>query len=271
MIRLIQGDALERLRELPAESVQCCITSPPYFRLRDYEHQLQIGREISIEAYLDRITAVFAEVRRVLAADASLWLNIGDSYAAGGNGGGGRGVAKRRQWAGADTRKGWRSPPPGYKQRDLLGIPWLLAMRLRSYGWHLRRDIIWSKVVATEPPRRDRPATGHEYVFLLSKSQRSSVRDPGEPWFNNSVWSHRPNGSDVEHQALMEPEIARRCILAGSRPGNTILDPFSGAGTTALVADRLQRDAIGIELNPDYIEIAKRRIAGDAGMFAQVA
>lgn len=269
-VRIITGDLREKLAELPADSFDCCVTSPPFFRQRDYLDARQMGREPSVALFAEAMAAALEGVRRVLRTDGSLWLQLGDSYAASGNGGGGSLVAKRRQWTGAHERKGQRRPDVGYKDKDITLAPFAVANACREAGWYLRSVIIWDKMVATEPPRLDRPSTAHEYIFLLAKSKRCQVRDPGEAWFRSTVWTVRPGGNDIDHPALMAPEVVRRCIVAGSRHGGTVLDPFGGAGTTGMVADRLGRHCTLIELNPSYAAIAERRLHADAGMFATV-
>jgi site-specific DNA-methyltransferase (cytosine-N4-specific) len=257
------GDALEQLREMPDESVQCCVTSPPYWRQRDYGGgEKEIGREETPAAFAETLVDVARELRRVLTANGSLWLNLGDKYAAGGNGGGG--IARsRKAWQGTAGQRGWRSAPAGYKPKDLTLSPFLVADALRADGWYLRQTIIWDKLVAPEPPRQDRPSTGHEYVFLLTPSFNSKVRDPAEGWWQQSVWSIRQS-SDASHIAPMPAELARRCILAGTQEGDTVLDPFVGSGTTCIVAERVGRNSIGIELNPEYVELGRNRIRDDA-------
>jgi DNA modification methylase len=269
-VTILKGDCRDVLATLPAESVHCVVTSPPYFRQRDYGVAGQIGQEETPADLADALAEVFVELRRVLRPDGAAWLNIGDTYAAGGNGGGGSLVAKRRQWTGAHTRKGWRRQSHGFKEKDITLTPFVVADTLRADGWYLRGTIIWNKETATEPPRLDRPSTAHEYLFLLTKSERNRVRDPGEPWFLSTVWTIRPQPTIVDHPAVMPAELARRCIVSSSAEGDTILDPFGGSGTTGMVADRLRRNAILIELNPTYAEVAVRRICGDAGMFAEV-
>ena len=270
-VRIIQGDALSVLRKLPEASVHCCVTSPPYFRQRDYGVVGQIGQEQTPAELAEGLREVFADLRRVLCTDGCLWLQMGDTYAAGGNGGGGSLVAKRRQWTGAHERKGWRRQSAGFKEKDITLTPFVCADLLRADGWYLRGTIIWDKQVATEPPRLDRPSTAHEYLFLLTKGEVSRVRDPGEPWFRSTVWTIRPQPSYTGHPAVMPAELARRCIVCSTVPGDMILDPFFGAGTTGLVADRLGRHCIGIELNPDYVALAERRIRGDSPLFAEVS
>lgn len=264
-----QGDCREVLRTLPDESVHCCVTSPPYWRQRDYGTEHQIGLELTPAEYINKLADAFEEVRRVLRPDGVCWINIGDKWASGGNGGGGSLSERRGAWRVLAGEKGWRKPPPGYKDKDLVLAGFTLAERLRANGWYLRKTIIWSKPRANEPPRLDRPSVSHEYLFMLSKQNDSRARDPGEEWWHSSVWEIAPQGS-ADHPALMPQELVRRCIVSSSAAGDTILDPFGGAGTTGLVADRLRRSAILIELNPEYAAMAKRRIAGDAGMFASV-
>lgn len=269
-VRILTGDCREVLRTLPDQSVHCVVTSPPYWGAqRDYGHAAQMGMEKTPETFVGALVEIFDEVRRVLRDDGVLWLNMGDSYAASGKGGGGKMMlARGHQWGHRSHLKGWRSPPPGYKQKDLVGVPWLLAMGLRASGWYLRRDIIWDKGSATEPTRADRPSGSHEMLFLFSKSLRYQFDGAGLP--HGTVWRVSPQGYEG-HSAAFPPDLIEPCIKAGCPIGGTVLDPFGGAGTTGLVADRLQRNAVLIELNPEYVEIAKRRLAGDAGMFAEVA
>lgn len=271
-VRILTGDCRDVLRSLESESVHCVVTSPPYWRQRDYGDDRQIGMEHSPSEYVAELVSVFAEMRRTLRADATIWINIGEKWASGGNGGGGSLMAGRRNvaWAHAAKARGWRSPPAGYKDKDIVGAPWAVALALRDDGWWLRQAVVWDKCVATEPPRNDRPSISHEYIFQLGKSSNPATKNPGEPWFLQSVWAVRPQPREEDHPAMMAGEIARRCIVSSSEPGGTILDPFGGAGTTGLVADRLQRSAILIELNPAYAEMARRRIDGDAPLFAAV-
>lgn len=269
-VRILQGDCRDVLRTLPDESVHCCVTSPPYFRQRDYGVTGQVGQEATPAEYADALANVFAEVRRVLRSDGSLWLQIGDTYAAGGNGGGGSLVAKRRQWTGAHKRKGWRRQSPGFKQKDITLAPFVVADTLRAEGWYLRGTIIWDKQVATEPPRLDRPSTAHEYLFLLSRAEQYAVRNPGEPWFLSTVWAIRPQPSYTGHPAVMPVELARRCIVCSTKLGDVVLDPFMGAGTTALAADRTGRHCIGVELNPQWAALSRDRLRADAPIFARV-
>lgn len=390
-IRILTGDCRDVLRTLADGSVQCCVTSPPYYGLRDYGVSGQIGLERSMHDFIAELVVVFREVRRVLRDDGTLWLNIGDSYATGAGGvgkcpgGGAQGAA----WTGPTTQPN-RLPQVGLKPKDLMLVPERLALALQDDGWYVRSRIIWHKLSAMPESVTDRPTKAHEHIWLLSKSERyfydkEAASEPvtqderrptfrGGAYVNNATFEngeggkstvtgnvrvkvpsgwdtkpgshgtiHRegrtqepeyatvgighnererkavPNGAlsfrretkeaqvpgqaarqhrneredkqyggegamrnwrDVwpigpepfkeAHFATFPTEIPRRAILAGSRPGDTILDPFAGAGTTGLVADRLQRHAILVELNPQYAEMARRRIHGDAPLFAEV-
>ena len=218
-----------------------------------------MGLERQPEEYVAALVGVFKEVRRVLRSDGSLWLNVGDVYAASGKGGGGK-QGDRHAWATVKDRKGFRMPPAGYKMKDLTLVAFQLADALRKSGWYLRSTIIWKKPSAVEPMRLDRPAVSHEYVFLLTKAEHSSVRNPGEKWFGHSVWEIGVERS-ADHPAAFPVELARRCIIAGSPEGGTVLDCFGGHGTTGLAAQLSGRNAILCELNPEYIDSAKRRLA----------
>lgn len=310
-IRVIEGDCRTVLATLPPASVQCCVTSPPYFGLRDYNCAGQIGLEPTPDEYVTEMVAVFREVRRVLRDDGTLWLNIGESYASGGGSGnqGSRGERfdRRHTQERLGERRYWKQS--AIKPKDLIGIPWMLAFALRADGWYLRQEIIWHKPNPMPESVRDRCTKAHENVFLLTKSERyfwdaeaikegATGRSPGnarptkaartgdekhrtaanlnaikaaENRNARSVWTIATQPFGDAHFATMPPNLAERCILAGSRPGDAVLDPFAGAGTTGLVADRLQRDATLIELNPEYAAMARRRVASDAGIFASVA
>lgn len=373
-VRLLIGDCRERLRELEAESVHTCVTSPPYFQLRDYGVAGQIGLEDTLEGFIAEIVGVFREVRRVLRPEGTAWLNLGDSYAGSwgaqsrgggpsekstlkGNGheGGGpklKGLSAVQIAAAPKATHTGSIRGGGLKPKDLMGVPWRVALALQADGWWLRQDIIWHKPNPMPESTRDRCTKAHEYVFLLSKSERyyydadaiaepagwdpSNTKQPdgwdtgegGHGAFHRegrekgrrraagnksnkgaiayaagdekhrtkvglvafaekerakvaagdlvatrnkrSVWTVATEPFKEAHFATYPPELIEPCILAGCPAGGTVLDPFGGAGTTGLVADRLQRNAILIELNPDYAAIARRRLEGDAGMFADV-
>jgi DNA modification methylase len=355
-----QGDVLDRLRELPDESVQCCITSPPYYGLRDYGVEGQIGLEGTPREFVEKMVGVFAEVRRVLRADGTLWLNLGDSYASGGN-----------RWPKQSRNAGGRvmhaKGSTGCKPKDLLGVPWMVAFALRADGWYLRRDIIWSKPNPMPESVSDRPTSAHEYIFLLSKSpsyhydaqairERDSGRGSGngfdqrldhrltqngvgkvEPWLpgagrnKRSVWEIATQPYPEAHFATFPERLVEPMVLAGTSPkacgecgapwrrlverevdesrrarkkplvprvsaesgrnghGSAtfghylttrtvgweptceheddsgsclVLDPFAGSGTTLKVAVERGQRALGIELNPEYVTLAERRLEG---------
>ncbi len=259
-VRILVGDARQKLKDLADESAQACVTSPPFWRQRDYEADGQLGIERDPREYAERLVDIMREVRRVLVPSGVAFLELGDTYAAGGNGGGGSRAKKRRKLTSLQQRTGWRSPPSGYKNRDLSLSPFMVADMLRADGWVLRQTIIWNKGTATEPPRLERPSVSHSYVFLLAKGQRSDVRDPGEDWWHSSVWTIPPSRAKDGHPAPMAEELARRCILCATQPGDVVIDPFLGSGTTAVVAGRLNRDCVGIELNSIFATSAGRRI-----------
>lgn len=342
--KIFQGDCREIMDLLLADqSVQCCITSPPYFGLRDYGGLGQIGLEDTPDEYIAKMVNVFREVHRVLKDDGTLWLNLGDSYAGSwGNAGGknrGKGV-QRAITSGSlvkdqAERNGDFVPPGKYgfknlgiKQKDLIGIPWRVAFALQADGWYLRQDIIWNKPNPMPESVRDRCTKAHEYIFLLSKSkkyyfdgdaiaspckpstiarvsqanlerQAGSDRVPGktngpmkacfggrnkhagygtrihsgnedkgnylERGANKrSVWTVTTKPFKGAHFATFPPDLIEPCILAGSKPGDIVLDPFGGAGTTALVAERRGRDSILCELNPEYVALAHERLKGAA-------
>lgn len=294
--QILQGDVLDRLRELPAESVQCCVTSPPYWGLRDYGVAGQIGMEPTPDEHVAKLVEVFREVRRVLRSDGVCWVNYGDAYNAGTSAKRGRGNDAIGGWNGSDVDGGARVNARGLKPKDLIGLPWMLAFALRADGWWLRSDCIWHKPNPMPESIRDRPTKAHEYVFLLSKSARyfydadaiaeeanpanhrpsSGIRStpPGSRPHGGpangarsytsrnarTVWTINPQPTPEAHFATFPEALAERCIKSGSRRGDTVLDPFAGSGTTLAVAERLGRDSLGIELNPAYIAMAERRI-----------
>ena len=287
---IINRDALYALRELPSESVNCCVTSPPYYGLRDYGLDAQIGREDTPEQYIGRLVEVFRELRRVLKDDGTFWLNIADTYCGSGM-------------------------KAGCKQKDLIGIPWLVALALRGDGWYLRSSIIWHKTNPMPESTRDRPTRCYEYVFLLTKSKKyyydwQAVAEPIAPTtagrlksgvskgnkYNvtvpgqnqpqkinrprekgayademispvrsrRNVWQINTASYRGGHFAAFPPKLAETCILAGCPVGGIVLDPFLGSGTTAAAAKSLDRRYIGIEINPEYCNLAKQRIGGES-------
>ncbi len=372
-VRILTGDCREMLRSLDPDSVDCVVTSPPYWGLRDYGVDGQLGMERTLGEHVETMTEVFREVRRVLKPTGTLWLNYGDSYATSVNG---RSAADTKATgnddrtfrdkpfstvgpvydpnhrpAGTNRSRGLNSGSKqvgnesvplgrivagGYlKPKDICGIPWRVAFALQEDGWWLRQDIIWSKPNPMPESVTDRCTKAHEYLFLLAKSERyyfdqdaisealadSSVERLSQPNLENQYGSDRvpgktngpmkavarsahmagtsrndgnrwrtadggvaPRGSrnkrsvwevatapfSEAHFATFPPALIEPCILAGCPKGGTVLDPFFGAGATGLVADRLGRNCIGIELNPAYVEIAQRRIKGDCPMFAEL-
>jgi len=280
---ILHGDCLALLKTLKAESVNCCITSPPYFQLRDYEVAGQIGMEQTPEEYIGKLVAVFREVRRVLRSDGTLWINIGDTYAGSGKGHDGDGTNVPV----AHDKKVY-----GLKRKDLMGIPWMMAFALRADGWYLRSEIIWHKPSVMPESVKDRPTRNHEQIFLFTKSEkyffdadaaaepRSSklhVHASGNPdrndnnrcdamWGNRdtknrrSVWSMNPGSYDGAHFATFPPELPELCLRAGCPAGGTALDCFAGSGTTLLVAAQNGRSYIGIDLNPEYVTLTRKRL-----------
>lgn len=253
MNEVLFGDALTQLRTLPEKLVQTCVTSPPYWALRDYEAEGQIGLEETPEAFVDRLVEVFREVRRVLRDDGTLWINIGDTYASPPPGNkiprherskGGLHTAPRAKGRIRNTVVGT------LKDKDLVGTPWMLAFALRQDGWYLRADIIWDKLQNLPESVQDRPTKAHEYLFLLSKSRHYFYDRDVVPACTRSVWSILTNTKASEHTATYPIELPRRCILASTRKDDVVLDPFLGSGTTAAAAVELGRQWVGIELNP---------------------
>lgn len=338
--RFLLGDVRETLRGVADKSVHCVVTSPPYFGLRDYGMAGQIGLEPTPDAYVAELVAVFREVRRVLRDDGTLWLNLGDSYAGGGKGGNPPTSPHQMQRTNAGSLSMQSSETHGRKQlfglkpKDLIGIPWRVAFALQADGWYLRSDIIWHKPNPMPESVTDRPTKSHEYLFLLTKSERyyydadaiaeDVVRgDAGSTFTNGKTAEHqmgraqsdgsrtRRSGNKTRkpatergcpadgvagsvpwegttrnkrtvwtvptapfkgaHFATFPPALIEPCILAGCPVGGTVLDSFGGAGTTGLVADRLGRNAILCELNPEYATLAGDRITDDSPLFADVA
>ena len=292
-----QGDALTVLNQLEAGFFNCCVTSPPYWGLRDYGNQNQIGLERSPSHYITKLVEVFSAVRRILRDDGTLWIVIADSYA--------RPAAKGVRGPSPKQNSNCGTPqammtdvPDGMKPKDLVGIPWMLAFALRDAGWYLRSDIIWHKPNPMPDSVQDRPTKAHEYIFLLSKSERyyydiNAVREPfadarqgcdggkGKSVRNRggrtdgytkpnggrnrrTVWTVPIKGYKGAHFATFPTALIEPCILAGCPLDGWVLDPFSGAGTTALVSKQLGRNAVGIELNPEYVALSEARIEIEA-------
>ncbi len=262
--QILTGDSLTVLPTLAAESVQCCVTSPPYWGLRDYDHPAQIGAEPAPVAYTENLVAIFREVRRVLRADGTVWLNVGDGYAR--NGGTGNcgpnaivgNTKKLIQKRNCKVPDCW-----GLKDRDLMGLPWRVAFALQADGWILRSKVTWIKKTAMPESVKNRPTNATEEIFLFAKSPTyfydpNGFREASGANLRN-YWILGPDPTGNGHPAAFPRELARRCILLGSRIGDTILDPFGGSGTTGLAAVELGRKAILIELNPAYAQTSKER------------
>ncbi len=359
--KIIQGDCLSVLKTLEKETVDCVVTSPPYFGLRDYGHEAQIGLEETPQEYTQKLVEVFREIRRVLKKEGTVWLNLGDSYAGSGRGrdsdgewNPGKGGSKQETNVGATSgrrvneksyskkliEKGaignkWVKPPVGLKQKDLIGIPWRVAFALQADGWYLRQDIIWSKPNPMPESVTDRCTKSHEYIFLLSRSKtyffdadaikepaiygsierlargvsehhknvngapgqtphsfqraRENIKDSragkgriayggkrngeegtGQESFvsiseyrnKRSVWSITTKGYAEAHFATFPEDLIEPMVLAGCPRGGVLMDPFSGSGTTGVVGKKFGRSYIGIELNPEYVAISERRLAG---------
>lgn len=295
-IEIMVGDCIEKMREMPEKSVNTCVTSPPYFGLRDYGHDGQIGLEPTPDEFVGKLVEVFREVRRVLRDDGTLWLNMGDSYARQG----GRESTQGRHWDGREADPGAmhntrHASDIGLKPKDLIGIPWRVAFALQADGWYLRQDIIWHKPNPMPESVTDRCTKAHEYIFLLSKSERyffnseaikeaataagripggnkkvdakrnDEGRDMSVPVANTrnrrSVWTIATRPYSGAHFATFPPNLIEPCILAGCPKDGVVLDPFGGAGTTGVVAKKHGRKAVLIELNPTYADMARSRIA----------
>jgi DNA modification methylase len=294
------GDCRETMRKWASEGIkaQTCVTSPPYYGLRDYGHDGQIGLEETPEQYIEAMVEVFRCVWDVLEDDGTLWLNIGDSYC---------GTGSKGDWVDPKNPNGRNGQSVsktqklhGYKSKDLIGIPWMLAFALRADGWYLRQDIIWHKPNPMPESVQDRCTKSHEYIFLLSKSSKyyydhEAIKEPlkGEPQIRDknaegyqanyaqgdrfskgervfgadgmankrSVWSIATKPYSGAHFAVFPTDLIEPCILAGAPIGSIVLDPFMGSGTTAQVAQDLGRKYLGCELNPDYEPLQKKRLA----------
>lgn len=299
MNRVIFGDCRNTMRDLKAQGVrvQCCVTSPPYYGLRDYGHPGQIGLEKTPAEYVAALVEVFEGVRDLLAEDGVLWLNLGDSYAT-------RWSSARSEGRGGlaeNARKRHGPPPDGYKNKDLMGMPWRVAFALQAAGWYLRQDVIWHKPNPMPESVTDRCTKAHEYLFLLTRSERyywdaeamkedatskapsgngfagrqsgaehmpmsggDGIKDrwqPGGKRNRRSVWTVPTQPYSGAHFAVFPPALIEPCILAATRPGDVVIDPFMGSGTTAQVAQQFGRAWIGCELNTEYEPLQRERTA----------
>lgn len=263
-VQIVSGDVREKLALLPDETVHCCVTSPPYWGMRDYGYSDQIGAEKTIEEYVANLVACFREVRRVLRTDGTLWLNIANTYTSGGRG-----------WRDKDAKNQGRAmsyrpdTPAGLKPKDLIGVAWMLAMALQRDGWYLRSDIIWYKPNCQPESVKDRVTVSHEYLFMFSKDEsyyfdQPAIKEPrsdGKGIKNKrTVWQINTEPCQEAHFATFPRALVRPCILAGSPKGGLILDPFLGSGTVGMVAIETGRRCVGIEIKPDYVDIAKQRL-----------
>jgi|DEB0MinimDraft_3_1074331.scaffolds.fasta_scaffold48138_2 DNA modification methylase len=317
--RIMVGDAVSRLRELPDGVVRTCVTSPPYWGLRDYGNDGQLGMEATPQEFVENLCQVFDEVRRVLADDGTLWVNLGDTYANNGglvqpqrdnSGGLSKTTLKTRGTQGHSGATGGferaKSIGNAIKAKDLVGIPWRFAFAMQERGWYLRQDIIWAKPNPMPESVTDRCTKSHEYIFLFSKQPKyyydhEAIKSPvKDDWgtrdrtngkYHNegtglqphsglekkydmankrSVWTVSTKPYKGAHFAVYPPTLIEPCILAGSAEGDTVLDPFSGSGTTGEVALKLGRNYVGIELNTDYAALSEKRITNAIGMLGEV-
>ena len=273
MINIKIGDCRHVLKKLPSNHFHTCVTSPPYWGLRDYGSDCQLGLEETPKQFVDNLVEVFREVKRVLRDDGTLWINLGDSYntTQAGNKTWGDGVGANKHYQmGVIPKK--RKVEKNLKPKDLVGIPWKVAFALQEDGWYLRQDIIWHKPNPMPESVKDRCTKAHEYIFLLSKSKNYyfDKKSIYENKNKRSVWTITTKPYKEAHFATYPPDLIEPCILAGCPENGNILDPFGGAGTTGLVADRLNRNATIIELNKEYIKIADKRITNDAPLFTKV-
>ena len=262
-IHLLCGDSREILRAMPDDAFHSCITSPPYWGMRDYGHANQLGAEATVVEYISSLVACFREVKRVLRDDGTLWLNIGNTYTSGG-----------RAWRAKDTKNKGRAmsyrpdTPAGLKPKDLIGIAWMLAFALQSDGWFLRSDIIWYKPNCQPESVKDRVTASHEYLFMLSKNERyyfdqTAIKETsadGGKKNKRSVWQINTEPCKDAHFAVFPRALVRPCILAGTPEGGTVLDPFFGSGTVGVVAIEEGRCCVGIEAKREYVDIAARRV-----------
>lgn len=255
---IIESDAILALQKIPSESIQCIVTSPPYWGLRDYGIEGQIGLEEKLQQYINRLVSVFAETKRVLKNNGVLWLNIGDGYTSGNRGY--RAPDKKNPARAMNIRP---DTPEGLKSKDLLGIPWRLALALQADGWYLRSDIIWNKPNAMPESVKDRPTRSHEYVFMLTKKEKyyydhNAIKENGRN--KRTVWNVNTAPFAEAHFATFPPALIEPCILASTKESDFVLDPFFGSGTVGVVCQEFKRRFVGIELNDEYVKIAKSRL-----------
>jgi site-specific DNA-methyltransferase (adenine-specific)/site-specific DNA-methyltransferase (cytosine-N4-specific) len=265
-VDIYHADTRTKLLDFADNSFQCCVTSPPYWGLRDYDYEHQLGAEPLVEKYIEGLVKVFAEVRRTLRDDGTLWLNLGDCYTSGG-----------RTWRAPDKKNKGRAmgyrpdTPTGLKPKDLIGLPWRVAFALQANGWYLRSDIVWNKPNCQPESVKDRPTRSHEYLFLLSKSEQYlfnpdsilEVSADGRTKKNRrTVWNIKTEGYRGAHFAVFPPKLVELCVRASTNEEGTVLDPFFGTGTVGIVSKQLKRCCTGIEMKQEYAEMALKRIRG---------
>lgn len=255
---IIESDAILALQRLPSTSIQCIVTSPPYWGLRDYGIEGQIGLEDKLQQYINKLVSIFAEAKRVLRNDGVLWLNIGDGYTSGNRGY--RAPDRKNPARAMNIRP---DTPEGLKSKDLLGIPWRLALALQADGWYLRSDIIWNKPNAMPESVKDRPTRSHEYIFMLTKKERyyydyQAIKENGRN--KRTVWNVNTAPFSEAHFATFPPALIDPCILSSTCEDDFVLDPFFGSGTVGVVCQEHKRRFVGIELNDEYVKIAKDRL-----------
>lgn len=269
-VQIVCGDVREKLKEIPDNTFNTCITSPPYWGMRDYGHGNQIGAEDTINQYVENLVRCFSEVKRVLREDGTFWLNIGNTYTSG-----------NRGWRAPDAKNKGRAmsyrpeTPEGLKPKDLIGEAWMVAMALQQDGWFLRSDIIWYKPNCQPESVKDRVTVSHEYLFMLTKSEKYYFNQVGikEPTSDGkgaknkrTVWSINTEPCKEAHFAVFPRDLVRPCIIGGSPEGGLVLDPFFGSGTVGVVAIETGRKCVGIEAKVEYVDIAKNRINNSAKM-----
>lgn len=261
---IVVGDALSVLRNRESGTFRCCVTSPPYWGMRDYGTPAQIGAEAKLEEYVRNLTQILHEVRRVLTEDGTLWLNLGDTYTSGNRT---RRDVDRKNPARAMCYR--PSTPEGLKPKDLVGLPWRVAFALQADGWYLRSDIVWHKPNCQPESVKDRPTRAHEYLFLFSRSEQyfydcEAVKEPSnsDSALRNrrTVWTINTEPFPGAHFATFPPRLVEPCVLAGSEPSDRVLDPFFGSGTVGQVCTRLARRFTGIEIKEEYAALARRRL-----------
>ena len=307
------GNSLDILQEMPEKSIHCCVTSPPYFALRNYQNDEQIGQEETPEEFVENLVEVFRGVKRVLRDDGTLWLNIGDTYSRGNRGKvvppAGVAATKNDDIKYGDLETPKLNSHPTIKQKDLIGIPWRVAFALQADGWYLRSEIIWHKPNPMPESVKDRPTRAHEHIFLLTKNEKyyydaESIKTDANPeaakrakrknfahhrktdeWAEGSgmqphsgfdkeytkankrdVWSVPVKTYRGAHFATYPPDLIEPCVLAGCPVDGVVLDPFSGAATTGVVACQKNRNYIGIELNPEYAKLSEDRLSKEAAL-----